>query len=495
MRVHRTSSDAAAIDRDRDRDRSGERDADLALAFAGAAHDDGRSDLRWLRDRYRGNPTIGAFAYALRKAFRRCATRITLDWPSFTRALASVPPGALLVLAPSHRSYFDFLLTCYLCFEHPELAIPMPAIAAAEEFGKIPVVGAILRSAGAFYLRRGVGREAPELTWDLRQLADRGASLMVFVEGQRSRARRFLPAKRGILRGLATTGKTFAVLPIAIAYDRLPEERALAHELTGGARPRMSLRALAGWLAELGQGRVQLGNVHVACGAALALGPDTDVPALARAIVAEHQRHMAVTSFHLRAFLAESGLGAAGVTEAWLARAITRRGGRVLASDLPVPSPLPAAVAHSLRNQWLHWFYGDALARYPASIAVRDHIARNAWSELAPAEPGGHEPALAAVVDALFAPIARDFAVVADRLARLRGAPLCLVPAELVRAEPGLQLPAVEDACRALADRGVLHPAPRGAGYTWGPRPDALDALIDPLMPADLAPAGLRRLA
>ena len=34
-----------------------------------------------------------------------------------------MPPGHSLVLAPSHRSYFDFLLSSYLCFQHPELGI------------------------------------------------------------------------------------------------------------------------------------------------------------------------------------------------------------------------------------------------------------------------------------------------------------------------------------------------------------------------------------
>lgn len=110
-------------------------DDDSELLLAGAAHDDGLGDLRWVARHYDGKPAIGAFGYGLRKALRRCTRQITVDRPSFQRAIAAAPPGALFVLAPSHRSYFDFLLTSYLCLARPELGVPTPAIAAAEEFG------------------------------------------------------------------------------------------------------------------------------------------------------------------------------------------------------------------------------------------------------------------------------------------------------------------------------------------------------------------------
>jgi alcohol-forming fatty acyl-CoA reductase len=84
---------------------------DTALLLAGTAHDDARGDLRWVGERYNGNPVIGAFGFGLRKTLRRCASHVTFDRPSFQRAIAAAPAGAVFVLAPSHRSYFDFLLT------------------------------------------------------------------------------------------------------------------------------------------------------------------------------------------------------------------------------------------------------------------------------------------------------------------------------------------------------------------------------------------------
>jgi fatty acyl-CoA reductase len=433
-------------------------------SFAGAAHDDARSALAWARDPARdGNATMRLLGLGLRAALRRGASDVTFDRPAFESALAKVPADAVIVLAPSHRSYLDFLVASYLCFQHPELGIPVPHIAAAEEFGKIPLVGHVLRRARAFYIKRGVGCETPELSDELRRLSARAASLMFFVEGQRSRSRLMLPPKRGLLRGLQATGQTFALLPIAMSYDRLPEEHALERELAGHDRSQMRLGALLAWLGQLARGRVSLGRIHVGCGDLVVLDPSSDVRDVSRTLVAAHQRHTTISSFHLRAFLSEARF-AGDLDEAWLAAAVRERGGRVLASRLEVPALSPV-LAQSLRNQWMHWFYGDALARYPDSIAVRDHVARHAWTP--PRTPAGCDARTAAAVDALMAPILDAYRITATRIGAPDGAaPLAYErPADLVKAYPIHHLPHVEDAYRALADREVVRASERG--YRW----------------------------
>ena len=399
---------------------------------------------------------------------------MTFDRTSFERAVDAAPADALFILAPSHRSYLDFLLSSYLCFQHPELGIPVPHIAAAEEFSRIPFVGHVLQQAQAFYIRRGVGKEVPEVNQTLSDIAERRASIMLFVEGQRSRSRHVLAPKRGLLRGLQLTNRVFAVLPISISYDRVPEEPALERELTGGARSRMSLPALLGWLAQLARDEVRLGRVHLACGAPILMTPATDVRQVAERVVAGQQRGLVATRFHLRAFLRDTPLE--GVDEAWLTEALRARGGRVLDSDLPVPADASPAFHQSLRNQWMHWFYPDALALFPDSLAVRDHVARRGWLDTSSPRHTS-DPRVRRVVEALFAPIARDYAVAARGIGTPERMPLPPGPVPLVPASPNAHLPHLEDAYRALVERDILS-SPRPGVYAWGSRAGELEGFL-----------------
>jgi fatty acyl-CoA reductase len=434
------------------------------LSLAGAGHDDAQNDVRWAMKRQGGSPVIRALGVALRKALRRCTTVITFDRSSFERAVAAVPPGHSLVLAPSHRSYFDFLLSSYLCFQHPELGIPVPRIAAAEEFSRLPIVSGILKRAGAFYVRRGVGKAVPELRQEIERIARESSALMFFIEGQRSRGRRVLAPKRGLLRALQATGKSFAVLPLAIAYERVPEESAFERELRGGARSSMSVEAIVRWLVALGRGQVRLGRVHIACGNPLVLDPVTDVQDLARQVAAELQRETVITSFHLRTFLThgflassalDNGEGVPGLDEKWLAAAIERRGGRVLASDSPLPSAPTPALLQSLQSQWMHWFYTDAVELFPQSRAVRDHVARHSWAEPKRADDTD-DPRVRAVVRALFHPVIHAYDLVTRHASEVAPALGAMGPLSMAQAHPAAYLPLLEDAFRALSEHGLL---------------------------------------
>lgn len=419
------------------------------LTLAGEEHKDGRGDVAWMVEKGGDNNwVIRALGLGLRKALRRCTSQVTFDRASFEKAMQARPLDATVVLAPSHRSYFDFLLSSYLCFQHPELGIPVPHIAAAEEFSKIPIVGDLLRGAQAFYIRRGVGQADPQIAQQMQKLASRGESLMFFVEGQRSRSRRTLAPRRGLVRALQSTNTPTWILPISISYDRVPEETAFEKELLGGDKPAMALKPIARWLAALAKGEVQLGRVHIACGEPMLLTPAADAVAASEHIVSEHQRTTALSTFHLRAFLADHKLP--GVTVEWLKAAIEERGGRVLESDLGGELGLSSIVSQQLRNQWMHWFYADALRLYPTNWAVRDHVERHAWTELTTAE-GAADPRVRHVVDALFENVLLDYALVMKLAA---AGPTN--PRAVVRDYPTAHSPFVEDAFAALVEREVL---------------------------------------
>ena len=435
------------------------------MTIAGRAHRSPQGDLAWATDRTRRdvNETIRGLGYVLRKTARRSFDRVTFDKPAFEAALAAVPPDAIPVVVPTHRSYADFLLCSYLFFERPDLGVSLPYIAAAEEFGNIRLLGKVLSRGRAFYLRRGRGQKDPALTRQVQDLVDRKATLQFFIEGKRSRARRFLPPRRGLLRCLQSTGSRFAILPVALSYERLPEEEALLRELQGQPKARMRLRALARWASKMASGEVQLGRVHASCGAPVILDAAADVHAVGAQVMAELQAHTVVTDFHLRAFLHHHpGLG---MDLATLTRHLRARGMRVLTSDL-ADAEMPSVQAERcMRHQWEHAFFGDLLARHGTNPIVAAHVADHRFVRAdateAPQVPG-------AFLDALAAP--RVYAL--DRTADvLRGArPGTAVTArDVVQRSRDLHLPDAEAALALLAEVGVVTQTEAGAvrGPAW----------------------------
>ena len=332
-----------------------------------------RSDLGVaLRSRARAGLTQRAASVALGKILRRAVSRLTCDVPSFEAALAARRPGERLVIVPTHRSYLDFLVLPYLFFVRPGLGIPLPAIAADQMFARIPVLGALARRAGAFFLTRGRQEEEKELTREIHRLVDRDRTLLFFIEGGRSRTRAFLPPRRGLLRALQATGRDFLLLPVSISYDRVAEEASFAAELAGAPPARIRLADLAGWLGRVWRGEVDLGRVHVACGRPLHLDLAGDVAALSQRVVSALEDALVTTAFHLRSFLAHHPVE--GVDVAWLTSALARRGGVVLKSRLQADAS--PAVERTLRAQWAPRLLRPADDEGdPRLAAVRERIA------------------------------------------------------------------------------------------------------------------------
>jgi alcohol-forming fatty acyl-CoA reductase len=406
------------------------------------------TDLGWALRQPDGNATARVFAYFMRKVLRGAGVTITFDETSLQAALSAAGPEDLVVLAPSHRSYMDFLVTSLLCFAHPGIGLRMPKVAATDDFARIPVIGRVLKAAGAFYIKRGLGAPDPGLNEQIAALVRAGHSLEFYVEGKRSRSRRFLSPKRGILRALQGTGRRTVVLPLSISYDRIAEEAGFLRELDGSKLHRSGLKPLARWIGKLSKGRVRLGRIHLRCGSPLSITPATDVPALSRAIVAELQRHAVATTFHLRVFCDRHP----GIDPDGLQAAIARRGGVVVDSPLDSSEEVPELVARSFEAQWMHLFYADALERFRGHAAVAAHVRRNGfWF---PQAARIAEPIADAIVTQLFAPICRDYARVEEAVQSLPAEGRTL--GEIVQSLPGAFLRDVEDALAELVDAGLL---------------------------------------
>lgn len=174
------------------------------------------SDLLWCIMQPQGNFAIRFTGLIVIKLLRSITSEVTIDVESFgtimraikeaqSSANSNVDDKTFIVLAPTHRSFLDFIILSFISFQLPELRITIPNIAAADDFSRVPLLGIMTRMAGAFFVRRGKGIADPALQAKIRSLKnkdslDNPTCFEVFLEGRRSRDRRFVKPKTGFLR-------------------------------------------------------------------------------------------------------------------------------------------------------------------------------------------------------------------------------------------------------------------------------------------------------
>ena len=254
---------------------------------------------------------LSAFVFA--KILRTVCTAVTVDLASFRATLASIScaegEGSILVLAPTHRSMFDFILLSYLMFVVPELHLDIPYIIAADDFKRLPFFGWLLERLRAVYIQRSCQQNDPQL---LRQILDLkrdglcvpGSSLEVFLEGKRSRDRRFVMPKTGVLKCLRESGGKHVVVPVVINYERLPEQQSLCREACdANDRLGMNIYDLVSWLRDAYLGKIALGRIHIVASPPLAMDCETrdDFAAFALEIQRHQKERTMLSQYHVKA--------------------------------------------------------------------------------------------------------------------------------------------------------------------------------------------------
>jgi len=150
-----------------------------------------------------------------------------------------------IVYVPCHRSHIDYLLLSYVIHQQ---GLAIPYIAAGKNLN-LPIIGSILRGAGAFFIRRsfkGNRLYATLLFEYMAKLIGKGIPIEYFIEGGRSRTGRLLKPKPGMLamtvRGfLKYRGKPLVFIPVHIGYEKMIEGKAYVAELLGSKKKKESL--------------------------------------------------------------------------------------------------------------------------------------------------------------------------------------------------------------------------------------------------------------
>mmetsp|Transcript_32012 Transcript_32012/g.31710 ORF Transcript_32012/g.31710 Transcript_32012/m.31710 type:complete len:821 (-) Transcript_32012:23-2485(-) len=192
-------------------------------------------------------PMVRVFGWFLRKIWRTIYEKVEVNQEALMKIkelkLKNTGP---IVLVPTHRSYIDFLIMSYVFFS---FNIKMPYIAATDEFLSITLINHLLRTTGAFFIKRRVSGDhlyAAILSEYMKQLLRDQQILEFFVEGTRSRTGKTLHPKFGLL-SMCTEAffegevQDIHFVPVTINYERVLEGETFPFELLGEEKVRESL--------------------------------------------------------------------------------------------------------------------------------------------------------------------------------------------------------------------------------------------------------------
>ncbi|EGG23421.1 hypothetical protein DFA_05553 [Cavenderia fasciculata] len=207
---------------------------------------------------------VRVLGWFLKKVWRKIYQGIHVDEKGIEAIRAAIQK-APVVLIPTHRSYIDFLIISYIFFEYN---LPMPHIAAGEDFLGIILVNWFLRNAGAFFLRRSF--HGDPLYWAIfseyvQRLVIDNQPVEFFIEGKRSRTGKSLHPKLGLLAMVANPyfeGRVqdVQVAPIGISYEKVLEGELYSNEMMGENKTKESLNGLfrATKILQMNWGRINV---------------------------------------------------------------------------------------------------------------------------------------------------------------------------------------------------------------------------------------------
>ncbi|HEX8358999.1 MAG TPA: 1-acyl-sn-glycerol-3-phosphate acyltransferase, partial [Longimicrobium sp.] len=196
-------------------------------------------------------PSFNAYLYFrvgywLARRTARLLYRVRLGW-SDEAGLARIPRGSTVVFVMNHRSNMDYVLVGYLASRRAALSY------AVGEWARIWPLHMLIRSMGAYFVRRGSGDDLYRRVLEryVYMATQAGVTQAVYPEGGLSRDGNLRRPKLGlldyILRAFDPDGRDLVFVPVGLNYDRVLEDRTLLADSLP-QRPRVG-RVAAAWNA------------------------------------------------------------------------------------------------------------------------------------------------------------------------------------------------------------------------------------------------------
>lgn len=201
-------------------------------------------------------------------------------------AFKEIPKDSSVVFVMNHRSNMDYVLVTYLASSRASLSY------AVGEWAQIIFLQALLRSMGAYFIRRNSKNQLYRsvLAAYVRKATKEGVTQAVFPEGGLSRDGTLGEPKLGLLSYMvsgfhAEGAKDIVFIPVGINYDRVLEDRILTakkeREATGRDF-RVRFSAIAQFIFHLAKLRLQ-GRLYKYGHAVVSFGEPISLSAFAKA--------------------------------------------------------------------------------------------------------------------------------------------------------------------------------------------------------------------
>ena len=195
-------------------------------------------------------PSFNAYAYFrigyhIARRIAQFLYRVRLGYAD-DAALSGIEPGASVVFVMNHRSNMDYVIVAYMAASRSALSY------AVGEWARIWPLRMLIRSLGAYFVRRGSGnRLYRQVLARYVQAATAGGVVQaVYPEGGLSRDGLLRKPKLGLISYMVSSfdpdgERDLVFIPVGLNYDRVLEDRWLVRTLDPDARPLGKLRTVA----------------------------------------------------------------------------------------------------------------------------------------------------------------------------------------------------------------------------------------------------------